>query len=60
MKCFPSDEGGIRALTTKALTDKEKKSKTLDFLSGFELLDSEVRVFVLEGLSNKIYLIKKK
>jgi hypothetical protein len=39
MACFPSDEGGIRALTTKALNEKEKLSRELDYISGFEILD---------------------
>lgn len=52
MSCFPSSEGGLRALTTKALNENEKHSRELDYLGGFEILDAEFRVFCIEGLSN--------
>jgi hypothetical protein len=50
MACFPFSEGGLRALTTKALTESEKKGMQ-DYLGGFEILDSDFRLFVIEGLS---------
>lgn len=50
MACFRFSEGGMHAITTKALSESEKKG-TLDYLSGFEILDNEFRLFVIEGLS---------
>lgn len=46
-------EGGVRALTTYALNEEEKNNKKLDFISGFEIIDNESRVFIIEGLSDK-------
>ena len=40
-------------LTTKELTQKEKNDRSLDFLGGFELIDDEMRMFVLEGMGGK-------
>lgn len=51
MRCFPST-GGVRSLTTKALSEEERASRELDYLGGFEVLDGEFRMFVLEGLSD--------
>lgn len=42
----------MRALTNKALTEAEKNDRTLDFLSGFEIIDNNFRFFLFEGLSN--------
>lgn len=33
------------------MDESEKSSRTLDYLSGFEVLDNDIRVVVLEGLS---------
>ena len=46
-------EGGLRALTTYSLSEKEEKDENLDFVSGFEIIDSEFRMFFFEGLSDK-------
>ena len=46
-------EGGLRALTTYSLSESEKKNENLDFVSGFEIIDSEFRMFFFEGLSDK-------
>jgi hypothetical protein len=37
-------------LNTKELTEQEKNNRLLDYMGGFELIDSEMRIFVLEGL----------
>ena len=44
--------GSIRDLNTKSLTELEKANRNLDVLTGFELIDSEKRMYVFEGLSN--------
>ena len=38
-------------MTTKALNQDEKKNRDLDYISGFEIIDNEFRLFVLEGVS---------
>ena len=53
LAAFAITEGGVRSLTTKVLTEEEKKSRTLDYLTGFEIIDAEARMFVFEGLSGK-------
>jgi hypothetical protein len=40
-------------LSTKELTDEEKKNRKLDFLGGFEIMDNDFRMFVIEGLGGK-------
>lgn len=39
-----------RYLNTKELTEADKQNRELDFLGGFELIDKEMRMYVLEGL----------
>jgi len=40
-------------LNTKELTEAEKNDRTLDYLGGFELIDSEMRLLVIEGIGGK-------
>lgn len=40
-------------LNTKVLTEEEKKDRLLDYLGGFSLIDSEMRLFVIEGLGGR-------
>jgi hypothetical protein len=42
-----------RYLNTKELSDEEKKNRKLDFLGGFEIMDKEFRMFVVEGLGGE-------
>ena len=42
-----------RYLNTKELTEDERNDRTLDFLGGFEIMDSEFRMFIIEGLGGK-------
>lgn len=42
-----------RYLNTKELTAEDKVNKDLDFLGGFELMDKEMRMYVIEGLSGE-------
>lgn len=51
MKAAQIQEGGIRAITTKALNQEEKKNREFDYIGGFQIIDGEFRLFVLEGLS---------
>ena len=44
--------GSVRDLDTKVFSDLEKADRTLDFLSGFELIDFDKRMYIFEGLSN--------
>ena len=40
-------------LNTKQLTQSEKNDRMFDFLGCFELIDSEMRLFVIEGLGGE-------
>lgn len=42
-----------RYLNTKEFTEEERADRTLDFLGGFEIMDSEFRMFVIEGLGGR-------
>ena len=42
-----------RYLNTKELSEEERKDRTLEYLGGFELMDSEFRMFVIEGLGGE-------
>ena len=46
-------DGGIRALSSYVLSIDEKNNKNLDYIGGFEIMDNEFRIFVLEGIKNK-------
>jgi len=39
-----------RYLNTKELTAEDKENRSLDFLGGFELMDKEMRMYIIEGL----------
>jgi hypothetical protein len=40
----------VRYLNTKELDETERANRRLDFVGGFELIDSEFRMFILEGI----------
>ena len=42
-----------RYLNTKELSEEERNDRTIDFLGGFEIMDSEFRMFIIEGLGGK-------
>jgi hypothetical protein len=52
----------VRYLNTKEFSEEERKNRKLDILGAFELIDSECRIYVIEGLGgegrsmNKFYL----
>lgn len=48
-----------RQLNTKEFCDAERANRTLDFLGGFELMDSEFRMIVIEGLGGKGHSMNK-
>ena len=43
----------VRYLNTKEFTEEEKKNRRLDFIGGFELMDSENRIYIFEGLGGE-------
>lgn len=45
-------DGGLRALSSYVLSNNERKNKNLNFIGGFEIMDNDFRVFVLEGISH--------
>lgn len=40
-------------MSTKEFTEEEKKNRSLDFISGFCLMDSETRMYIFEGLGGE-------
>ena len=42
----------MRALSSYVLSAAEKKNKQLDFIGGFEIMDNDFRIFVLEGIGH--------
>ena len=40
----------VRYVNTKEFTEEEKKDRKMDVLTGFELIDSEHRIYIIEGL----------
>ena len=42
-----------RYLNTKELTEEERADRAIDFLGGFEIMDSEFRMFIIEGLGGR-------
>ena len=42
-----------RYLNTKELTQEDRQNRMLNFLGGFEIMDAEMRMFVIEGLGGK-------
>ena len=39
-----------RYLNTKELSEEERADRNLEFLGGFEIMDSEFRMFIIEGI----------
>jgi hypothetical protein len=52
----------VRYLNTKEFSEDERKNRRLDFIGGFEIMDAEFRMYILEGLGgfgrgiNEFYL----
>jgi len=47
------DVDSVRYLNTKELSEEERKNRRLDFIGGFELMDAEHRVYIIEGLGGE-------
>ena len=47
------DLPNARYLNTKELTEEDRNNRDLDFLGGFELIDKEMRCYVIEGLGGE-------
>ena len=43
----------FRYVNTKEFSEEEKKDRKIDVLSGFELMDSECRIYIIEGLGGE-------
>jgi len=43
----------VRYLNTKEFTPEERANRKLDFIGGVELMDSENRIYVFEGLGGE-------
>ena len=40
-------------MSTKELSEDERKDRKLDFIGGFSLMDSETRMYIFEGLGGE-------
>lgn len=47
------DLPNVRYLSTKEFSEDERKNRKLDFMGGFCLMDSETRMYILEGLGGE-------
>ena len=45
------ENGGERDLNTHILSETERADRSLDVITGFELIDYDKRMYVFEGLS---------
>ena len=43
----------VRYVNTKEFSEEEKKDRKIDVLSGFELIDNEMRIYIIEGLGGE-------
>lgn len=43
----------VKQLNTKEFSEEERENRKLDFIGGFEIMDSEFRMIVIEGLGGK-------
>lgn len=43
----------VRYLNTKEFSEEERKNRKLDFVGGFSLMDSEMRMYIIEGLGGE-------
>lgn len=43
----------VRYVNTKELNEEERKNRKMDILTGFELIDPELRIYIIEGLGGE-------
>ena len=43
----------VKEIYTKGLTDEEKDNNEIDYISGFQLIDKNTRITILEGITGK-------
>jgi hypothetical protein len=53
VNCQGLNLDNARYMSTKEFTPEERNDRSLDFLSGFCLMDSETRMYILEGLGGE-------
>lgn len=49
----------FRQLNTKEFNEEERANRTLDFIGGFELMDADFRMIVIEGLGGRGHSMNK-
>ena len=43
----------VKEIYTKGLTEEEKDNNEIDYISGFQLIDKNIRITILEGITGK-------
>ena len=43
----------VKEIYTRALTDEERDNNEIDYISGFQLIDRNIRITILEGITGK-------
>ena len=43
----------VKEIYTKGLTDEERDNNEIDYISGFQLIDKNIRITILEGITGK-------
>lgn len=46
-------------LNTKELSEEEREDRSLDYLGGFEIMDTEFRMFIVEGIGGPDHAMHK-
>ena len=54
-----NEDDSVRMLTTKELSDEEKANRLLDVITGYEFMDAEFRIIVLEGIGGRGWSMHK-
>ena len=51
----------VKEIYTRNLTDEERDNNEIDYISGFQLLDKNIRITIIEGITEKgMALVKEK
>ena len=43
----------VKEIYTKGLTEEERDNNEIDYISGFQLIDKNIRITILEGITGK-------